>query len=113
MGQGECCVRGLLSGSDFRGSNSTLCFEGPHSLSLEALGILTFGDLRIFWQSLEPGITFSEIGLAWLQDLSFRPRHNYSCSGSILATVTVLLGADTEGYSVPADEEGRCPSSEP
>lgn len=89
------------------------CALKAFTLPGSSLGILTFGDLRIFWQSLEPGITFSEIGLAWLQDLSFRPRHNYSCSGSILATVTVLLGADTEGYSVPADEEGRCPSSEP
>lgn len=60
-----------------------------------ALCILTFGDLRIFWQLLEPGIIFSEICLASFRDLSFRPRHNYSCFGSILATVTVLfLGCD-------------------
>lgn len=65
------------------------------TFSEEALCILTFGNLRIFWQLLEPGIIFSEICLASFRDLSFRPRHNYSCFGSILATVTVLfLGCD-------------------
>ena len=46
---------------------------------------------EFFWQLLEPGIIFSEICLASFRDLSFRPRHNYSCFGSILATVTVLF----------------------
>lgn len=61
------------------------------TLSEEALCLLTFGDLRIFWKLLEPGIILSEICLASFRDLSFRPRHNYSCFGSILATVTVLF----------------------
>lgn len=61
------------------------------TLSEEALCLLTSGDLRIFWKPLEPGIIFSEICLASFRDLSFRPRHNYSCFGSILATVTVLF----------------------
>ena len=42
-------------------------------------------------QLLEPGIIFSEICLASSRDLSFRPRHNYSCFGSTLATVAVLF----------------------
>lgn len=61
------------------------------TLSEEALCLFTFGDLRIFWQLLEPRIIFSEICLASFRDLSFRPRHNYSCFGSNLATVTVLF----------------------
>lgn len=60
------------------------------TLSEEALH-LDLADLRIFWQLLEPGIIFSEICLASFRDLSFRPHHNYSCFGSILATVTVLF----------------------
>lgn len=105
VGQAESCVRRLPSSSDFRESRP---FPSP-----EALFVLTFGDLRIFWQSLEPGIIFSAICLAWLPGLSFRSHHNYLCSGSVLAKGTGLLWVGTEGYFVPADEEGRCPSSEP
>lgn len=107
MGQAESCVRRLPSSSDLRESRPSLTH------SPEALFVLTFGDLRIFWQSLEPGIIFSAICLAWLPGLSFRSHHNYSCSDSVLAPGTGLLWAGTEGYFVPADEEGRCPSSEP
>lgn len=86
------------------------------TLSREALYILTFGDLRIFWQLLKPGTIFSEICLASLCNLSFRPRHNYSCFGSILATVTVpflgcywrlLCPSQWRGHPWPPDPGSR------
>lgn len=104
-GKNQCCTRMArgsvgkaspawttpLSTSDHSGSNFiTFCFQGL-TLSEEALCVLTFGDLRMFWQLLEPEIIFSEICLTSICDLSFRLPHNYSCFSSILATVTVLF----------------------
>lgn len=87
-----------------------LCFQGL-TISDKALCVLTFGDLRMFWQLLEPEIIFSEICLTSICDLSFRLPYNYSWFSSILATVTVLFSGCSWRSLCPSQWSRKMPTA--